>query len=178
MKWTHSKSLKWPFKLFKEVGVWFISPELFFKICSCTNKRGHMSLLITSDSSCTSSMVGHGSAICARGILAGFSLSPPLAPLSRGFLLLLLLSGAVPRGAAPHSGPKVQGVGGDGEGGAGFSALQLQTKMTRAAQPRALQTIVIPVIWLQRRLATCVCVCVCVCVRVYLCVCVCVFVAW
>lgn len=30
----------------------------------------------TSVSSCTSSIVGHGSAICARGIFAGFSVSP------------------------------------------------------------------------------------------------------
>lgn len=33
--------------------------------------------LITSVSSCTSSIVGHGSAICARGIFAGFFRVPP-----------------------------------------------------------------------------------------------------
>lgn len=34
------------------------------------NMGGHMRQMITSVSSCTSSMVGHGSAICARGIFS------------------------------------------------------------------------------------------------------------
>lgn len=65
--------------------------------------------LITSVSSCTSSIVGHGSAICARGIFAGFFRVPPRR-LGYGlprFLLVPLLSSAAHR-AAPSLGSKVQ----------------------------------------------------------------------
>lgn len=39
-------------------------------------RHRHSSPLITSVSSCTSSIVGHGSAICASGIFAGSSVTP------------------------------------------------------------------------------------------------------
>lgn len=97
----------------------------------------HISPLITSVSSCTSSIVGHGSAIWARGIFAGFSVSPSAAQVRIWSPRILLLSSA-PRGSfTPVQSP----------GWSGFISTLLCARRRRRAckaQPRALQTIVIP----------------------------------
>lgn len=69
----------------------------------------HISPLITSVSSCTSSIVGHGSAICARGIFSqDLPFSPSAAQIwSPQILLVPLLSSAAHR-AAPSLRSEVQ----------------------------------------------------------------------
>lgn len=110
-----------------------------------------LSPLFTSVSSCTSSIVGHGSAICARGIFAGFSVSPSAAQVR---ILVTpgssepLLSSAVPRSSSLRSRVQSQEISQH------FALYRAERTHIRSLQSRALQTNVIPVIWLRRRWVT------------------------
>lgn len=117
-----------------------------------------ISPLITSVSSCTSSMVGHGSAICARGIFAGFAVSPSAAAQvriwsPRDFSFSSFFVGAAPvKPSSPRSsflGSKVQV-----EWISQHSALRSEAREDAASATKSFTNNCNPLLWLRRRLAT------------------------
>lgn len=81
-KWKLRKHVNegWTCTLFGTVCLLLEPNRIEWKTDQAINvKIAQIPPLITSVSSCTSSIVGHGSAICARGIVTGFSVSPSAA---------------------------------------------------------------------------------------------------
>lgn len=147
----------WTCTLFA-IFLFFLLPEPGWvekQIKQCMQKQcRHISPLITSVSSCTSSIVGHGSAICARGI---FSQDLPFPPQRLKF--------GLPRFCwCPscqvqlteqllHSGPKSRH--------SRFISTWLSAQRRRRACRRyqlykSFTNNCNPLIWLRRRMATCV----------------------